>query len=75
MLDGEGAEIITRAGAGLVCPAGDAAGLTANVERLAASPPAERAAMARCARELSDDEFDRSRLMDRLERWLGELRR
>jgi hypothetical protein len=31
--------------------------------------------MARCARELSDDEFDRSRLMDRLERWLGELRR
>jgi glycosyltransferase involved in cell wall biosynthesis len=75
MLDGEGAGIITRAGAGLVCPAGDAAGLAANVERLAASPPAERASMARRARELSVEEFDRGRLMDRLEHWLGELRR
>jgi glycosyltransferase involved in cell wall biosynthesis len=75
MLDGEGAGIITRAGAGLVCPAGDAAGLAANVERLAASPPAERASMARRALELSVEEFDRGRLMDRLEHWLGELRR
>ena len=73
MLDGEGAELIGRAGAGLVCRAGDSAGLAANVARLAATPADERAAMAARATELSASEFDRGRLMGRLERWLGEL--
>jgi glycosyltransferase involved in cell wall biosynthesis len=73
MLDGEGAELIERGGAGLVCRAGDAAGLAANVARLADSPAAERAAMAARAAELSTSEFDRDRLMGRLQQWLGEL--
>ena len=75
MLDGEGAELIERGGAGLVCRAGDSAGLAANVARLAETPAAERAAMAARATELSATEFDRGRLMVLLERWLGELKR
>jgi glycosyltransferase involved in cell wall biosynthesis len=74
MLDGEGAELIERGGAGLVCRAGDSAGLAANVVRLADTPPAGRAAMAARASEISASEFDRDRLMGRLEQWLRELR-
>jgi len=74
MLDGEGADLIERNGAGLVCPAGDAAGLARNVARMADMPETERAAMAARARELSMNEFDRDRLLDRLEQRLQELR-
>ena len=74
MLDGEGAELIERSGAGLVCRAGDSMGLAANVTRLAATPADERAAMATRAAELSTREFDRERLMGQLEEWLVELR-
>lgn len=73
MLDGEGAELIERGGAGLVCRAGDSAGLAANVVRLADTPAAERSAMAARAAGLSTSEFDRDRLMGRLEQWLCEL--
>ena len=73
MLDGEGAELLERGGAGLVCRAGDSAGLAANVARLADTPADERAAMAARATELSANEFDRDRLMGRLDGWLGEL--
>jgi glycosyltransferase involved in cell wall biosynthesis len=73
MLDGEGAELLERGGAGLVCRAGDSAGLAANVARLADTPADERAAMAARATELSANEFDRDRLMGRLDRWLDEL--
>ena len=74
MLDGEGADLIERHGAGLVCPAGDGAGLAANVARMADMPEAERAFMAMRARELSMNEFDRVLLIDRLEQRLTELR-
>jgi glycosyltransferase involved in cell wall biosynthesis len=73
MLDGEGADLIERGGAGLVCRAGDSAGLAAIVARLADTSAAERSAMAARAGELSASEFDRGRLMGRLEKWLGEL--
>jgi colanic acid biosynthesis glycosyl transferase WcaI len=74
MLDGEGAELIERGGAGLVCRAGDSTGLATNVARMADTPAADRAAMATRATELSTSEFDRDQLMGRLEKWLGELR-
>lgn len=75
MLDGEGAELVARSGAGLVCGAGDAAGLAANVARLAGMSADERAAIAERGRRLSGDEFDRGRLIDRLEQWLEGLAR
>jgi colanic acid biosynthesis glycosyl transferase WcaI len=74
MLDGEGAELVDHARAGLVCSAGDPAGLAKIVARMADMPEAERASMADRARQLSQTEFDRTRLIGRLERWLSELK-
>lgn len=74
MLDGEGADLIERGGAGLVCRAGDSAGLAANVERMADMAAEEREAMAARALQLSVTEFDRGRLIDRLEQWLRGLK-
>lgn len=74
MLDGEGADLIDRTGAGLVCPAGDAAGLARIVARMTDMSQQEREVMSSRARALSTGEFDRGRLIDSLECWLGDLR-
>jgi len=73
MLDGEGAELIERSGAGLVCAAGDSAGLAHNVARMADMSAAERAAIADRAQRLSTSEFDRDALIGRLDGWLAAL--
>ena len=73
MLDGEGARVIREAGAGLVCDAGDAAALAANVVALAGLPKVERTAMGECARGYCRREFDRGMLVARLELWIAEL--
>jgi colanic acid biosynthesis glycosyl transferase WcaI len=74
MLDGEGADVIRRSGAGLACDAGDATGLAANVLRMIEMSPGERLAMARAAIRVSTEEFDRGRLIDRLETLLTGMR-
>lgn len=66
MLDGEGARVIREAGAGLVAPAGDAAGLARCIEDLAALPEARRAVMAEQGRRYAQDRFDRDALIDGL---------
>lgn len=73
MLNGEGARVIEQAGAGLVCAAGDSAGLADAVCRLAAMPVSERARMGANGARLSAEEFDRSTLIGRLENWLSRL--
>lgn len=72
MLDGEGADIIRAANAGIACGAGDGAGLAAAVQLMAAMPPEERAAMGARGRAFAENEFDRNTLMDRLEQHLAE---
>ncbi|MDR7271851.1 glycosyltransferase involved in cell wall biosynthesis [Pelomonas saccharophila] len=74
MLDGEGAQVITEAGAGLVAPAGDGPRLAALAQRLLATAPQERAAMGQRAREYCRQHFDRVTLIDQLEEWLGTTR-
>lgn len=74
MLDGEGAEIVNRAKAGLVCRAGDSRGLAKIVSQLVGMPENERAALAENARNLSRTEFDRGTLISRLELLLDTLR-
>ncbi|MGC4398010.1 glycosyltransferase family 4 protein [Hydrogenophaga sp. T2] len=74
MLDGEGADVIRRAGAGLACPAGDAGALADAVQRLAAMPPDERRAMGDRGRAFALREFDRGTLMDRMNDLLEEAR-
>ncbi len=73
MLDGEGARVVEEAKAGLVCPAGDAAALAANVARLAAMSPQERAQLGANARRYAEVHFNRERLFDRLAEWMNEI--
>ncbi len=73
MLDGEGARVVEEAEAGLVCPAGDAEALAANVTRLAALSPEERERLGANARRYAETHFDRERLFYRLEGWINEV--
>ncbi len=70
MLNGEGAEIIVEAQAGLVSPAGNGASLAQNVAVLSAMNKIERIRMGENGRRYCAVQFDRSALMDRLEKWL-----
>ena len=56
-LDGEGAELIRRTGAGLVSPAEDAPALAGNVRRLKAMSPAQRASMGEAGHRAFRDDF------------------
>lgn len=73
MLNGEGAQIVREANVGLVCPAGDSAGLAANVAHLVSLAPEQRQALGQAGRELCQKEFERDLLISRLEIWLAQL--
>ena len=72
MLDGEGANVIRNANAGLVCEAGDSAGLAKAILNLATMTQEERYELGQNGRKYAMREFDRSRLMDQLESLLHE---
>lgn len=72
MLDGEGAKVITEANAGLVCAAGDADGLAAAVQKMAAMRAEQRHQLGVNGRSFAEKEFGRALLMDRLEELLNE---
>ncbi|MDO8263081.1 MAG: glycosyltransferase family 4 protein [Gallionella sp.] len=73
MLDGEGAEVIRKAKAGLTCAAGDSAGLAKAVLELSAMPRAQRMCLGENGRRYAESEFGRSVLTDRLEGWLADI--
>jgi colanic acid biosynthesis glycosyl transferase WcaI len=70
MLNGEGAEVVRNASAGLTCASGDHQALADCVLRMSRMSSEERATMGRNAKELSIREFDRATLIGRLEDWL-----
>lgn len=70
MLNGEGSDVVCHGGAGLVCPAGDYRALADTVLRLAVMPIQERHAMGLKGIALSQEDFGRTKLIDRLEAWL-----
>jgi colanic acid biosynthesis glycosyl transferase WcaI len=72
MLDGEGAQVIKEANAGLACAAGDAAGLADAVLKLAAMSAGERHELGANGRAFAQREFARPMLIDRLESLLHE---
>lgn len=72
MLDGEGAAVIRDANAGLACEAGDSAGLAKAVLTIAAMTRDERHELGLNGRKYAQQEFGRSQLMDRLEKFLIE---
>lgn len=67
MLNGEGAEVVAASRSGLVCPAGDHAGLAAAVLKLSQMTDEERAAMGVRGLEVTAREFDRGLLVSKLE--------
>jgi len=66
MLDGEGADVIKRAGAGLVCPAGDSAALAQTIQQFAETSIEDRRQMGKQGKAYAKAEFDRNTLMTRL---------
>jgi glycosyltransferase involved in cell wall biosynthesis len=72
MLDGEGANIIQQANAGLTCPAGDSEGLTEAILALSNMNPDERLQLGMNGQNFAKREFDRSTLITRLESLLQE---
>lgn len=73
MLDGEGARVITEAGAGVCVPAGDATRLAEAVVALASLPSFERDAMGRRGADYAAEHFGRERVIDRLEVYLRDV--
>lgn len=67
LLDGEGAEVIRQAGAGLVANAGDYKSLAANIERLSTMTASDLAKMGVNAKKYARKEFDRTNLIKQLE--------
>jgi glycosyltransferase involved in cell wall biosynthesis len=72
MLNGEGRRVISEAGCGVTCAAGDAAGLAAAVTRLKAMSSTERARMGTAGQAYCAEQFDRRALLDSLDAWLSE---
>lgn len=73
MLNGEGADVVKSSDSGLTCAAGDHVGLAAAILRLSEMTNEERAVMGRNGLDVSAREFDRDKLIDGLEKWLGQL--
>lgn len=73
MLNGEGSDVVSESGSGITCRAGDHEGLAFAVLKLSQTPLEERQLMGRKGRELSEREFDRVKLISRLEGWIDEL--
>lgn len=70
MLNGEGAEIIEKAQAGLTCPAGNSQQLAEIVLKLFHMPLDERRRMGNNGKILNETTFNRERLISQLEEWL-----
>jgi glycosyltransferase involved in cell wall biosynthesis len=72
MLDGEGAEVINQANAGLTCSAGDSRGLADAVLKMALMSVEQRYELGLNGRKYAQEEFGRDMLMGRLEGFLEE---
>jgi colanic acid biosynthesis glycosyl transferase WcaI len=73
MLNGEGADVVERARAGLTCGAGDSRALAQAVLRLAGMTLGERQVMGNNGLELSAAQFDRDRLITQLELMFADM--
>ncbi len=73
MLNGEGAEIVRRSGAGISSPAGDGFALAAAIMQIANMSIEERLKMGRAGLILTEEEFNRGALIFKLLLWFDEL--
>lgn len=72
MLNGEGADVIQAARAGLTCDAGDSIGLVERILQLSAMAPSERQQLGANGRQYAFEHFRRDHLMDQLDELLAE---
>lgn len=72
-LDGEGANIIEDAGAGVTCRSGAPDALARAVLKMYKTSKSEREKMGRSGKAYYEENFDRSMLLDKLEGWMKEL--
>lgn len=72
-LAGEGARVVTEAGAGVACPPESPSALASAVRELADLPAEQRRAMGERARACYLEQFDREQAFARLEQWVREL--
>lgn len=72
MLDGEGAEVVRAAGAGIAVPAGDATGLAAAIETLMDMPENQRGDLGASGRAYALAHYRLENLLDQLENWFAE---
>jgi glycosyltransferase involved in cell wall biosynthesis len=72
-LDGEGARVIDEAGSGIACPAEDPEALSAAVLTMHLMSKTEREAMGLRGRAYFEKHFERTMLLDRLEKWMEEV--
>jgi colanic acid biosynthesis glycosyl transferase WcaI len=73
MLDGEGADVVNDAGAGIVCGAGNGEGLADAVLEMMAMTPEARMAMGRAGKAYCAQSFDRDTLIDQVEHRLQHI--
>lgn len=74
-LDGEGARIVQEAGAGFTTRPEDSRELADTVLAMYRTPVEERMMMGRNGRAYFEAHFERGLLLDRLDRWMTELKR
>jgi colanic acid biosynthesis glycosyl transferase WcaI len=72
-LNGEGADVIRSANAGITCPAGSSVGLSEAVLKLSELTVSERQAMGENGYEFSKREFDRQVIVSMAEKHLSGL--
>ena len=72
-LDGEGRQLITESGSGLSVPAGDVDALADAVLIMYRMPKDQREVMGKRGKRFCETNFEREKLMDRLEGWMREL--
>lgn len=73
-LEGEGNRILQEAGAGIGCASGDSASLASAVLTLYRMPSEDREEMGRRGRIYYDTHFERTMLVDKLVRWMEQLK-
>jgi colanic acid biosynthesis glycosyl transferase WcaI len=73
MLDGEGAEIVREAGAGVAVPAGDSEALALAIETLMGMTPEQRAELGANGRSYALAHFRLETLLKQLETWILEI--
>jgi colanic acid biosynthesis glycosyl transferase WcaI len=71
-VDGEGARVIAESGGGLTVPAGDAEALAGVVLKMYAMPKPDLQKMGQLSRKYFERHFERSNLLDKLDRWIVE---